>query len=148
MCPLPAAYWNMILDDLTDQLTTAYHDGMSNIYAIIRDGVVLYVGQSVDPVSRRNHHRYKAEFAGASFVVLCSVTLARAMDVEAEIIADFKSIGQCTLNKIKRSPMPSVHGRRVMCEGVVYPSAIACARAKGYRASKTVMKYFKVTDVD
>jgi len=76
------------------------------IYAFKYNGVILYVGQTVDPQTRRFFHLHatasklrKKLPRGAEFVILRQTTTDKSFQIERQIITNLRKKGQAKLNR-------------------------------------------------
>jgi len=68
--------------------------GLSRVYFLLKNNVVVYVGQTINLSSRENSHKSNKDFDAVSF--LC-VDPSIANDIEANYIVRFKPIGNISL---------------------------------------------------
>lgn len=81
----------------------------TSIYAFKKDGVFIYVGQSVSTASRRKSHISKTKhLKNCDFVILRTCSVKAAAMIESQIIIALKKRGQCSLNKMTRPLMCNI----------------------------------------
>jgi len=110
----------------------------SYIYAFRHAGKILYVGQTVDPETRRFFHRRATASKirtklpkGAEFIILRETNTANSFRIERQIICNLKRKGQAALNRNKGcSAGELVGGYRIVNDGLVFASIAQAERFK------------------
>ena len=115
------------------------------IYAIMRNGKALYVGQTREPWKRKWNHLH-GRFKGCKFVVLKKCKERQAAICERATIISFKAVGLCKYNQVvpRRRKQKifdaGLSGKTVTFKSIEYSSISRCARAHGV-CIQTIKKY-------